>query len=230
MRQEKENGATIIDKSKYTTKCLELLQIHQFLKLKHDLTKSLENKIQRTLRKLKTWLSTQQHYQLYPTSSFPGKFYSTAKLHKLPINSTVQDLPIWPIVSNTGTASYHLAKYIAKKLSPLAYSEYTIKSTIDLMNKLKNERNMVPFDVKSSFTSVAFEKTIDIVLGRIYLHKETETILTKNEMKNLLILSTWNVHFTLNNEIYIQNNGVAMGSPLGPIIAGIFSWQNLKIH
>ena len=41
-------------------------------------------------------------------------------------------------------------------------------------------------------------------------------------MKNLLILWIKNVYFTFNNEIYIQNDGVAMGSPLGPTLAGIF--------
>ena len=66
------------------------------------------------------------------------------------------------------------------------------------------------------------EKTIGIALERIYLRKEIVTILTQNEIKNLLILCTKNVHFTFNNEIYIQNDGVAMGSPLGPILAGIF--------
>ena len=83
-------------------------------------------------------------------------------------------------------------------LPPLAYSEYTIRSTIDLMNKVKNERipqgfSIVSFDVKSLFTSVPLEKTIDIALERIYLRKEIVTILTKNEMKNLLILCTKNV-------------------------------------
>ena len=95
------------------------------------------------------------------------------------------------------------------------------------MNKVKNERipqgfNIASFDIKSLFTSVPLKKTIDIAFERIYLRKEIESILTKKEMKNLLILCTRNVHFTFNNEIYIQNDGVAMGSPLGPILAGIF--------
>ena len=86
MRQDKGRGVAIIDKSKYKAKCLELLQTNKFSKLKHDPTKSFENKIQRILRKLKTRLSTQQYFQLYPTGSFPGKFYGTAKSHKLPID------------------------------------------------------------------------------------------------------------------------------------------------
>ena len=89
---------------------------------------------------------------MYPTGSSPGKFYSNAKLHKLPINGTIHDLAIWPIVSNVGTASYHLAKDLAKVLSPLAYSEYTIRSTRDLMNNVKNER------VSQGFSIVSFDQ------------------------------------------------------------------------
>ena len=41
-------------------------------------------------------------------------------------------------------------------------------------------------------------------------------------MKELLLLCSKNVHFTFNNDMYQQCDGVAMGSPLGPVIAGIF--------
>ena len=41
-------------------------------------------------------------------------------------------------------------------------------------------------------------------------------------MKKLLTLRTKIVHFTLNNEIYVQNDGVVMGSPLGPILANVY--------
>ena len=41
-------------------------------------------------------------------------------------------------------------------------------------------------------------------------------------MKELLILCTMNVHFTFNNETYIQVDGVAMGSLSGPVLANIF--------
>ena len=93
-------------------------------------------------------------------------------------------------------------------LLPLSYSEYVIRSTIDLINKVKNERipqgfSRMLFDVSSLFTSLPLEKTTGITLERIYHRKEIETILTKNEMKNLLILCTKNVHFTFKNEIYI---------------------------
>ena len=108
MKQDKGRGVVVMDRSKYTEKCLSILQTEQFTKLRHDPTKSIESKIQRELRKLKTRLTIQQYRQLYPTGSNPGRFYGTAKLHKLPPNSTKEYL----IVSNIGTASYRLAKKV----------------------------------------------------------------------------------------------------------------------
>ena len=75
-----------MDRTKYTDKCLELLQTNQFMKLNHDPTKSIEGKIQRILRKVKNRLSCKEYCKLYPTGSYTGKIYGTADMHKLPPN------------------------------------------------------------------------------------------------------------------------------------------------
>ena len=80
---------------------------------------------------------------------------------------------------------------------------------------------MVSFDVKSLITKVPLEATIDIIL-RIYTNHELTTSLNKKEMKELLLLCTKNVHFTFNGQIYILEDGVAMGSTLAPLLADIF--------
>ena len=41
-------------------------------------------------------------------------------------------------------------------------------------------------------------------------------------MRDLLLLCTKNVHFSYNEDIYTQTDGVAMGLPLCPVLAGIF--------
>ena len=61
---------------------------------------------------------------------------------------------------------------------------------------------------------------IDVILKRIY--DEVNTNLFKQKMRNLLLLCTKNVHFSYNWDIYTQADGVAMRSPLGPVLAGIF--------
>ena len=81
---------------------------------------------------------------------------------------------------------------------------------------------MVSFDVASLFTNVPLEETIEIILKRICINKGVITDIPKQEMKELLILCTKNVHFTFNNDTYIQVDGVAVGSPLGPVLANIY--------
>ena len=44
-------------------------------------------------------------------------------------------------------------------------------------------------------------------------------------MEELLILCIKNVHFTFKNKTYIQVDGVAMCSPLGPRLANVFAVQ-----
>ena len=46
--------------------------------------------------------------------------------------------------------------------------------------------------------------------------------MTKNKIREILLLCTKNVSFTSRDVIYLQTDGVAMGSPLGPVLAGIF--------
>ena len=81
---------------------------------------------------------------------------------------------------------------------------------------------MLSFDVKSLFTSIPLEHTIDIIIKQNFEDHEITTIFTKSEMKKVWTLCTKDVHFSFNNEIYIQINGVATDSLLGVVIANIF--------
>ena len=116
---------------------------------------------------------------------------------------------------------------MCKVLSPIRKSEYTIKNTKDFSVQLKKEKipkdhQMVSLDVKSLFTNVPLEKTIHIILRRIYHDKEININITKKDMRDLLLLCTKNVHFTFEGKIYIQIDEVAMGSSLAPVLADIF--------
>ena len=123
MKQDKGRGVVIMDKSKYHEKCLMILEKDNFKTLDLDPTKKTEEKMQRISRKMKNRLSPQEYLRLYPSGSCPGKFYGTAKVDKISENDTVDELPIRPIVSNIGTATYDLTKYLAKLLSPFSQSK-----------------------------------------------------------------------------------------------------------
>ena len=127
-----------MDRNMYTNKCFDLLDNEQFKYLDNDPTSKTEGKVQRLLRSIKSKLPEKVYKTVYPTGSRPGKFYGTAKLHKLTEQrNTVTDLPVRPIVSNIGTSTYQLSKYLSKLLYPLSKSEYTVNSTKHFINLIR---------------------------------------------------------------------------------------------
>ena len=105
-------------------------------------------------------------------------------------------------------------------------SEYTVKSDFNTHIKGQNIPNnfkLISFDVTSLFTNVPLDFTIDVILKRIYDENEVNTNIPKQQMRDLLLLCTKNVHFSYNGDIYTQAECVTMGSPLGAVyFAGIF--------
>ena len=176
---------------------------------------------------MKSRFTFQEYNKVYTTGSNSGKLYGTAKIHKLPESARVDQLPLRAIVSNIGITSYYLAKHPTKILATLSKSEYTVQNAKDFVNfikphKIPSNHQLILFDVVSLLTNVLMDATVDNIIRRIYEFKEIDTRITKNEIRELILLCTKNVHFTFNAETFTQVNRVAMGSPLEPILANIF--------
>ena len=146
LKQDKGRGVDILNRSKYIEKCLSIVNSSQFLQAHKDPTASIERKVQRTLRKIKDKTPSLLYSKIYSTGLSPGRFYGTAKLHKVKDNGTVEDLPLRPITSNIRTATYELAKYLDQILKPLGQSQYTIKSSKSFIKHCRNKRSLM--DIK----------------------------------------------------------------------------------
>ena len=106
-----------------------------------------------------------------------------------------KELPLLPIISNLNTATYELARYLTKMLSPLSCSPYTVENSTKFVNSIKQQiiscsYKLVSFNVKSLFTNVFLDRTIDIILKRIYNKHKIITNIRHREMKNLITLCT----------------------------------------
>ena len=123
--------------------------------------------------------------------------YSTAKIHKLK-DDELEDIskhPIRRIVSIIGTATYFTAKYLPKLLAPLSTSKYTVNNSKEFIERLKkiklqNGYEMISFDVVNLFTNVPLNKTIDLILRKVYTQQLIETKIKKHQLKALLLLCT----------------------------------------
>ena len=61
LKHDKGRGVVMMNKTKYTEKCLIMFSTKQFLSVETDTTKTLETKIQRFLRKIKSKVSEQEY-------------------------------------------------------------------------------------------------------------------------------------------------------------------------
>ncbi|XP_078361337.1 uncharacterized protein LOC144645655 [Oculina patagonica] len=159
-----------------------------------------------------------------PTGSRLAHLYGLPKTHK-------ERLAMRPILSATRTYNYGLAKWLEEKLQPLSYNRYTITDTFEFANeirelKIKDSDVLVSYDVSSLFTNVPLEETMQILADKAFTNNwfnETHHLnLSRSDLVDLLRASTKDQLFQFNGQLYEQTDGVAMGSPLGPLLANVF--------
>ena len=178
----------------------------------------INNKI-RTLKKLKI-IDDNVASALSVSGSSPGTLYGLPKVHKTGV-------PLRPILAAYNTPSYNLSKYLVDKLNHLTTNEYTINNSYEFMKFITNNRNndciMCSFDVKSLFTNIPLDETIDIILNQLTPNDDsTFNNFSRKQLKSTLELATKNSFFIFNQNLYKQLDGVAMGTPCGPTLANIF--------
>ena len=94
----------------------------------------------------------------------------------------------------------------------------------DLRELQINTNNVVmaSFDVKSLFTNIPLDETISIIVNKCFYNTSRFHGFTVDQFTPHLNLSVKNCHFLFDGVLYKQVDGVAMGSPLGPLFANIF--------
>ena len=159
-----------------------------------------------------------------PTGSRLVHLYGLPKTHK-------DRLAMRPILSATQTYNYALAKWLDTKLKPLSLNRYTVTDIFEFANEIRNLEIgdiLVSYDVSSLLTNVPLDETIQLLANRAFTNNWFNTTydlnLTKTDLVDLLSVATKGQLFQFNGALYKQthSDGVAMGSPLGPLLANVF--------
>ena len=80
---------------------------------------------------------------------------------------------------------------------------------------------MVSFDVVSLFTTIPLNESIDLAVSYI-VDGNPNLKLSKADLTKLFSFATSHTNFLFNGKMYDQIDGVAMGSPLAPVLANLF--------
>ena len=160
---------------------------------------------------------------MYPSGSAPARIYGTPKMHEFSCSDSFPKFH--PIASFIGTFNYNLARFLLDLLPSLVPNYYSCKDTFSFASQIKNanlsRKFLVSYYVTSLFTNILLQKTFDIAINLIFNHNPNINI-TKKELKKVFLFATSQTHFIFNSKFYNHIDGVAMGSPLAPVLANIF--------
>ena len=103
---------------------------------------------------------------------------------------------------------------------------YIVPRTVDRVSKvtLQPGKYLSSYDVTALFTSVLVDPALDII--REILEQDTtlwdRTVLSVQNIIELLGFCLHNTYFSFQNKIYEQVEGAAMGSAVSPIVSNLY--------
>ena len=160
---------------------------------------------------------------MYPSGFTPARIYGTLNMHNFSSSDSFPKFRL--IVSSIGTFNYNLTRFLYDLLSLLVPNDYSCKDTFSFVSQMKNgnipKKFLVSGDVTSLFTNIPLRETINIAINPIFNHNRNLSI-TRKELQKLFPFATPQRHFIFKSKFFNQIDGVAIGSPLAPVIANIF--------
>ena len=229
-RPDKGAGEVILNKADYLSKMdSNRGDTDRFLKLgdlSFDDTKRTENKLQKRLQELlkKKLISREIYEFIRPVGSQRPRMYGLPKIHK-------SGIPLRPILSMCHSAQHSLAKWLVDILNHILefYSvccikdSFTFSSIICRLPVWMESQFLISFDVVSHFTNIPLDETISIYADFLYRGPSIASLPFPGAVFiELMDIATKSVSFSFNETMFLQIEGVSMGSPLGSILANIF--------
>jgi len=151
---------------------------------------NLENlkKFQGFLSRLKRKgaLGENVYNEIRPTAAVTPTLYGLPKVHK-------DNIPLRPILCSIDSFTDQCASWLSKSLSDLSRHPSTAKDTFEFLritdHELDRNRMMCSFDVKSLFTNIPVDFTVNLMLDKVFADADKENKfhgLNRTELRKML--------------------------------------------
>jgi hypothetical protein len=167
------------------------------------------------------------HLRAQPTDG-PRKFYVLPKIHKPRQRWPQPDrMPEGrPIVSDTGSESYRVSKFIDHHIRPLSTDHPSyVKDTYDFVAKIRlqqvpKDAFLVTGDVTALYTNMDIQRTLEVTRDALRQHPDANR--PDDYILRLLDITLNNNDFEFNGEYFLQICGTAMGKSYAPGLADLY--------
>ena len=220
-RADKSSSFVILNKKDYISKIQDILKDgSKFKKISKNPCDNIKNRVNNLIDQANLTTGSRIPIKKIIGDYSPGYIYGNVKTHK-------EGAALRPIISQVTTPTYHTAKEIDTLIKRYLPQGKMLKSTTEFVEMLGGHQysgNLYSLDVESLFTNVPVQRTINIILEKVYNHPTIKApSIPKEILRELLVICTTEVPFRdAEGKMYIQVDGVSMGSPLGPTFANFF--------
>lgn len=221
-KADKGQTLIIIPKTDYNNKVLDFIKANNITEIDSDPTNKFNTKLKYTLNNnCKNLFNKSETRALKMMDPNAPSFTGLPKLHK-------DNIPVRPLVNFTSAPSYRLSKKLDQILRTHIKLEnnHSLKNSIEFVNlteslNINSHQTMASFDIVNLYTNVPIEETLRITKDNLLQNSSLSTQAI-DELINILKITLKQNYFIFDGKYYMQNNGLAMGSPLSSILSEIY--------
>ena len=230
IRSADKGGAVVVqNRSDYINTCDSILSDVKFYqKLDYDPTEEFQTELKKILTNafkehdLPENLKMQDLIQRFTPS--PGRFYTLPKIHK-----NISPPPGRPIISGNGMVTERISGFVSYFLNSLvselpSYIQDTTHFLLELeklkVDDLPPDSFLATLDVVSLYPNIPHKEGCEA--SEYFLNKRLHPDIPTSFLMILINFVLTHNNFVFNKENYIQLNGTAMGTKMGPGYACLF--------